>query len=191
MRDGTAGGSAAYLDAEERSALLGIVRKTLDRYLEEGRIPKIEGMSGKLAAPGAAFVTLRKKRRLRGCIGYTEPVAPLYKVVQECAVAAATEDPRFPPVSAGELPALNVEISVLTPLQSIRPEEVEIGRHGLMISMGGRRGLLLPQVPLEQGWDRETFLEQTCVKAGLPTDAWRRGATLQGFTAEVFGEPEG
>jgi len=115
-------------------------------------------------------------------------VAPLFKVVQECAVAAATEDPRFPPVSPGELPSLRVEVSVLTPLAPILPEEVEIGRHGLMVSQGGRRGLLLPQVPVEWGWDRETFLDQACVKAGLPPSAWRHGATLQAFTAEVFGE---
>ncbi|MBP2674612.1 MAG: hypothetical protein H6Q84_1452 [Deltaproteobacteria bacterium] len=183
-------GAPAYLDAGERGALLGIARKTLEGYLRDRKVPAIEGMSGKLAAPGAAFVTLKKKGRLRGCIGYTEPVAPLYKVVQECAVAAATEDPRFPPVSAEELPSLRAEISVLTPLEPIRPEEVEVGRHGLMVTRGRFRGLLLPQVPLEQGWDRETFLDQTCVKAGLPSDAWRRGATLQAFTAEVFGEPE-
>jgi AmmeMemoRadiSam system protein A len=115
-------------------------------------------------------------------------VAPLFKVVQECAVAAATEDPRFPPVSANELPSLRIEISVLTPLVPIRPEEVQVGRHGLMVSKGRMRGLLLPQVPVEWGWDREMFLDQTCVKAGLPPSAWRHGATLQAFTAEVFGE---
>ncbi|HEX2721207.1 MAG TPA: AmmeMemoRadiSam system protein A, partial [Candidatus Deferrimicrobium sp.] len=153
-----------------------------------GKIPTEEGARGKLAAPGAAFVTLTKNGRLRGCIGFTEAVAPLFKVVQECAVAAATEDPRFPPVSPKELPSLRVEISVLTPLVSIRPEEVEVGRHGLMVAQGRMRGLLLPQVPVEWGWDRETFLDQTCVKAGLPPSAWRHGATLRAFTAEVFGE---
>jgi len=184
---GTQGSDAPYLDAEERRELLGIARRTIEGYVRDRRVPGISGLSGKLAEPGAAFVTLKKKGRLRGCIGYTEAVAPLFKVVQECAVAAA-EDPRFPPVSAGELPSIDLEISVLTPLAPIRAEDVEVGRHGLMISHGGRRGLLLPQVPVELGWDRETFLDQTCVKAGLPTDAWRRGATLQAFTAEVFGE---
>jgi AmmeMemoRadiSam system protein A len=178
----------AYLDASQRTGLLGVARRALGGYLGEGRIPPEEGMQGKPAAPGAAFVTLKKNGRLRGCIGYTEAVAPLYRVVQECAVAAATEDPRFPPVSPGELPSLRIEISVLTPLFPILPEEVEVGRHGLMVAQGRMRGLLLPQVPVEQGWDRETFLDQACVKAGLPASAWRRGATLRAFTAEVFGE---
>jgi len=115
-------------------------------------------------------------------------VAPLFKVVQECAVAAATEDPRFPPVSPKELSFLRIEISVLTPLFPILPDEVEVGRHGLMVEQGRMRGLLLPQVPVEWGWDRETFLDQACVKAGLPPSAWRHGATLRAFTAEVFGE---
>src|SRR5665647_2590608 len=128
--DGT--GAGAYLDEAQRKSLLGIARRALDGYLGAGKIPTEEGARGKLAAHGAAFVTLTKNGRLRGCIGYTEAVAPLFKVVQECAVAAATEDPRFPPVSPKELPSLRVEISVLTPLVSIRPEEVEVGRHGLM-----------------------------------------------------------
>ena len=189
MSPGTPGGDAPYLHAKERGELLGIARRTVEGYVRDRKVPEAPTPAGKLAAPGAAFVTLKKKGRLRGCIGYTEPVAPLFKVVQECAVAAATEDPRFPPVSAGELSSIDLEISVLTPLAPIRAEEVEVGRHGLMVSGGGRRGLLLPQVPVELGWDRETFLDQTCLKAGLPADAWRRGATLQAFTAEVFGDP--
>jgi len=177
-----------YLDASQRKGLLGIARRALDGYLGAGKIPPEEGVRGKLAAHGAAFVTLTKNGRLRGCIGYTEAVAPLFKVVQECAVAAATEDPRFPPVSPEELPSLRVEISVLTPLFPIRPEEVVIGTHGLMVAQEGMRGLLLPQVPVEWGWDRERFLDQVCVKAGLPSSAWRQGETLRAFTAEVFGE---
>jgi len=183
-------GSGAYLDESQRKGLLGIARRALEGYIGAGKIPTEEGVRGKLAAPGAAFVTLTKNGRLRGCIGFTEAVAPLFKVVQECAVAAATEDPRFPPVSSNELPSLRVEISVLTPLVSIRPEEVEVGRHGLMVAQGRMRGLLLPQVPVEWGWDRETFLDQVCVKAGLQPSAWRHGATLRAFTAEVFGEDE-
>jgi AmmeMemoRadiSam system protein A len=188
MSEAVGTGSASYLDAAQRETLLGIARRALEGYVRAGKVPLEEGAQGKLAAPGAAFVTLTKNGRLRGCIGYTEAVAPLFKVVQECAVAAAAEDPRFPPVSPMELPSLRVEISVLTPLVPIRPEEVEIGRHGLMVSQGRMRGLLLPQVPVEWGWDRETFLDQTCVKAGLPPSAWRHGATLRAFTAEVFGE---
>jgi len=190
MAESVEAGPVAYLDASQRKELLGIARRALDGYLGAGKIPPEEGVRGKLAAHGAAFVTLTKNGRLRGCIGYTEAVAPLFKVVQECAVAAATEDPRFPPVSPNELPSLRFEISVLTPLVPIRPEEVEVGRHGLMVAQGGMRGLLLPQVPVEWGWDRETFLDQTCVKAGLSPSAWRHGATLRAFTAEVFGEQE-
>ncbi|MGZ9138088.1 MAG: AmmeMemoRadiSam system protein A [Candidatus Deferrimicrobiaceae bacterium] len=179
---------AAYMDASQRKELLGIARRALGGYLGAGKIPPEEGVRGKVAAHGAAFVTLTKNGRLRGCIGYTEAVAPLFKVVQECAVAAATEDPRFPPVSPEELPSLRVEISVLTPLFPIRPEEVVVGRHGLMVAKGRMRGLLLPQVAVASGWDRETFLDQVCVKAGLSPSAWRHGATLRAFTAEVFGE---
>jgi AmmeMemoRadiSam system protein A len=185
------GPDAPYLDAKEREELLRVARRTVEGYVRDRRVPEVSGLSGRLAAPGAAFVTLKKKGRLRGCIGYTEAVAPLFKVVQECAVAAATEDPRFPPGTPAELPSIDLEISVLTPLVPIRADEVEVGRHGLMVSHLGRRGLLLPQVPVELGWDRETFLDQTCVKAGLPPDAWRRGATLEAFTAEVFGEAGG
>lgn len=180
----------AYLDELQRKDLLGIARRALFGYLDAGKIPPEEGVRGALAAHGAAFVTLTKSGRLRGCIGYTEAVAPLFKVIQECVVAAATEDPRFPPVTPMELPSLRIEISVLTPLFPIRPEEVVVGRHGLMVAKGGMRGLLLPQVPIEWGWDRETFLDQVCVKAGLPPSAWRHGATLRAFTAEVFCEEE-
>lgn len=180
----------AYLDELQRKDLLGIARRALVGYLDVGKIPPEEGVRGTLAAHGAAFVTLTKNGRLRGCIGYTEAVAPLFKVVQECVVAAATEDPRFPPVTPMELPSLRIEISVLTPLFPIRPEEVVVGRHGLMVAKGGMRGLLLPQVPVEWGWDRETFLDQVCVKAGLPPSAWRHGATIRAFTAEVFCEEE-
>jgi AmmeMemoRadiSam system protein A len=190
MSEAVGTGSGSYLDAAQRIALLGIARRAVEGFVCSGTIPAEEGARGKLAAPGAAFVTLTKNGRLRGCIGFTEAVAPLFKVVQECAVAAATEDPRFPPVSPKELPSLRVEISVITPLFPIRPEEVEVGRHGLMVSQGRMRGLLLPQVPVEWGWDREEFLDQTCLKAGLPPSAWRHGATLEAFTAEVFGEEE-
>ena len=188
MTEAAGKGLEAYLDGSQRKDLLGIARRAVEGFIGTGKIPAEEGARGKLAAPGAAFVTITKNGRLRGCIGYTEAVAPLFKVVQECAVAAATEDPRFPPVSPKELPSLRVEISVLTPLFPIRPEEVEVGRHGLMVAQGRMRGLLLPQVPVEWGWDRETFLDQACVKAGLPPSAWRHGATLRAFTAEVFGE---
>ena len=191
MAEAVETGSSSYLDAKERKALLGIARRTLEGYIGAGKMPREDVSEAKLSAPGAAFVTLTKNARLRGCIGFTDAVAPLYKVVQECAVAAATEDPRFPPVSPQELPSLRIEISVLTPLFPIKPEEVVVGKHGLLVAQGRMRGLLLPQVPVEWGWDRETFIDQACLKAGLPPSAWRHGATLQGFTAEVFGEEGG
>lgn len=143
-----------------------------------------------LAEMRGAFTALHLHGKLRGCIGYVIPTHSLYRTVAETAQAAAFDDPRFQPVTAEEATHLKVEISVLSPLRPIRPDEVEIGVHGLLISKAGRRGLLLPQVPVEWGWDRETFLTQTCHKAGLPLDAWRQDADLQAFTAEVFGEDE-
>ncbi len=180
---------AGYLAAEEREELLRIARRAATTWIREGRLPEESPASEKLRAPGAAFVTLTEGGHLRGCIGYTEARAPLFRTVQECAVASATEDPRFVPVAPGEMDSVRIEISVLTPLLPIRPEAVDVGVHGLMVKRGSRRGLLLPQVPAEYGWDRETFLAQVCVKAGLPRDAWRMGAELYAFTAEVFAEP--
>ncbi len=177
-----------YLTDEEREELLRIARRAATTWLREGRVPEESPASEKLKALGAAFVTLTEGGRLRGCIGYTQASAPLYRTVQECAVASATEDPRFLPVAPAEIGTVRIEISVLTPLLPIRPEEVDVGVHGLMVRRRGRRGLLLPQVPAEQGWDRETFLDQVCLKAGLPLDAWRTGAELYSFMAEVFGE---
>lgn len=177
-----------YLTEEEREELLGIARRAAAAYLAEGKVPEENPRAEMLKVPGAAFVTLTRRGRLRGCIGYTEASAPLYRTVQECAIAAATEDPRFPPVTPREIASLRVEISVLTPLLPIRPEEVAVGVHGLLVRKGGRRGLLLPQVATEHRWDRGTFLAQVCVKAGLPDDAWRTGAELFAFTAEVFAE---
>jgi AmmeMemoRadiSam system protein A len=137
------------------------------------------------------FTTLHLNGKLRGCIGYVVPTHSLYRTVAETARAAAFDDPRFRPITSDEASELKIEISVLSLLQPIRPEEVQIGVHGLVVAYGGRRGLLLPQVPVEWGWDRETFLAQTCLKAGLPPDAWLQGAELQAFTAEVFSDAEG
>lgn len=176
------------LTDEERRELLGIARRAVTGWLREGKLPAERPGSDTLRAPGAAFVTLTRGGSLRGCIGYTEARAPLYRTVQECAVAAATEDPRFPPLIAGEAGSIRFEISVLSPLVPIRADEIAVGVHGLMIRKGGGRGLLLPQVATEYGWDRTDFLEQLCVKAGLPPDAWKEGAELYSFTAEVFGE---
>ena len=135
-----------------------------------------------------AFTTLHLHGRLRGCVGYVVPTHSLYRTVAETAQAAAFDDPRFAPVTAEETPYLEVEISVLSPLHPIRPEDVVIGVHGLVVAKDRHRGLLLPQVPVQWQWDRETFLAQTCLKAGLPADAWMQDIDLQAFTAEVFGE---
>ena len=146
--------------------------------------------SAHLKEPRGAFVTLHENHELRGCIGMVIARGPLDETVREMACAAAMEDPRFPAVTETELTSLQLEISVLSPMFEIAPEDVVVGRHGLMISCGGRRGLLLPQVAPEWGWDRETFLAQTCRKAGLSQEQWKHGATLEAFTAEVFGEAE-
>jgi len=141
-----------------------------------------------LMEPRGVFTTLYIGDQLRGCVGYALPIRPLYRAVGETARAAAFEDSRFWPVTPEEARELKISLSVLSPLFPIRAEQVEIGRHGLVISDGARRGLLLPQVPVEHGWDRETFLEQTCRKAGLPKDAWRKSAAIEAFSAEVFGD---
>jgi AmmeMemoRadiSam system protein A len=133
----------------------------------------------------------RREKELRGCVGYVLPSCAVYRAVAETARAAAFDDNRFSPVTIEEEPALEIELSILSPARPIQADEIEVGRHGLLITQDGRRGLLLPQVPVEHGWDRTTFLEQTCRKAGLALDAWKQGATIEAFTAEVFGEKSG
>jgi len=172
---------------DERELLLQLAHRAINSPLE-GRQIDLTPPTPHLAELRGAFTTLHLDGKLRGCIGYVVPTHSLYRTVEETARAAAFEDPRFHPVTVEEAPHLKVEISVLSPLQPIRPEEVVVGVHGLMVTKGGRRGLLLPQVPVVWQWDRETFLAQTCLKAGLPPDSWRQGADLQAFTAEVFGE---
>ncbi|HLX85788.1 MAG TPA: AmmeMemoRadiSam system protein A [Terriglobales bacterium] len=181
---------------EERRTLLHIahsaIRSALDRpahdhpTLDHQRFS--EAPPPGLSEPRGIFTTLYLGGQLRGCVGYAMPVAPLYRAVAETACAAAFDDSRFVPVTKEEAPSLQIALSVLSRLFAIRPECVEVGRHGLVISRGARRGLLLPQVPVENGWDRDTFLQQTCRKAGLPLDAWQTGATIEAFTAEVFAD---
>ena len=134
------------------------------------------------------FTTLYRSDKLRGCVGYIQAVRPLVIAVAETARAAAMDDNRFTPVERDELPELRVSISVLSPTFAIEPNQIEIGRHGLLIHQNSQRGLLLPQVASEHGWDIETFLEQTCYKAGLPGYAWKQGAAIEAFTAEIFGD---
>jgi AmmeMemoRadiSam system protein A len=139
------------------------------------------------------FVTWKRGGRLRGCIGTVEPVRPLWADVETNAVHALLEDPRFEPATPDELRLLELEISVLTPFVPVSdpPRDVKVGVHGLLVERGRSRGLLLPQVPVEWGWDVPTFLAHTCLKAGLPEDAWRDGRTrVSTFTAEVFGEED-
>lgn len=178
------------LTLEQRDALLELARTSIETHLKGGT-PEISiGDDPRLKQHGAAFVTLSRAGKLRGCIGYSEPLYPLHETVARCAVAAATQDYRFAPVTLEELVELSISISALTPLEKLeRVADLEPGRHGLMVVGEGRKGLLLPQVASERGWDAETFLNETCRKAGLPTDAWRKDdVELFVFQAEVFGE---
>ena len=177
---------AKYSPAE-RTVLLRLAHQSIEAALEERHLD-LSPPSQHLAEYRGAFTTLRHHGRLRGCIGYVFPTQSLYQTVAETARAAAFDDPRFEPVSLAEALTVTIEISVLSPLRPVAAEDVLLGQHGLVVTQGSRRGLLLPQVPIEWDWDRETFLAQTCLKAGLDPDAWRHGAELQAFTAEVFGE---
>ena len=183
-----AAGAEEY-SPEERRILLVLAHRSIETALSGLRMD-FTPPNAHLAQPRGAFTTLHLFGGLRGCIGYVLPVGSLYVTVAETARAAAFDDPRFPPVTEVEAPDLRIDISVLSVPSPIRPEEVEVGKHGLIVTAGLRRGLLLPQVPTEWDWDRETFLAQTCIKAGLAPDAWQHGAELQAFTAEVFGEEE-
>jgi hypothetical protein len=169
--------------------LLALARTAIEQHLETGQVPDYETEDPALSRRSGAFVTLKKGGELRGCIGHTWADQPLFQAVQHLAVAAATEDPRFPPLTSDELEELTVEISVLSPSRRVTDvERIEMGSHGLRIYKDGRQGLLLPQVPVEQGWDRDEFLEQVCQKAGLPGGCWQEGASIYAFTAVVFGE---
>lgn len=178
------------LSRDQRKALLKIAREAVEAAAKDMPYgPTYD--DPELAKPGAAFVTLRDRGALRGCIGTIQPREPLAECVAKMARAAAREDFRFPPVHLSELPDITIEISVLNPPQPVSDiNEIQVGKHGLIVQQGNQRGLLLPQVPLEWGWGREEFLQQTCLKAGLPRDAWRRGAQVFCFTAEVFGEED-
>ncbi len=156
----------------------------------EDRPTSTEPPTPHLAQPRGAFTTLYLRGELRGCVGYVLPANSVYRAVIETARAAAFSDTRFYPVTHQEAAQLEIELSILSPPKLIRPEDVQVGRDGLLISSHTCRGLLLPQVPIEHGWDRITFLEQTCRKAGLPLEAWKGDATIEAFTAEIFGDRE-
>jgi AmmeMemoRadiSam system protein A len=172
----------------DRQLLLGVARRALTAHVTGAAMTDVES-NEVLLRPAGAFVTLHHRGDLRGCIGHIEAHEPLGLVVARCAVAAGSSDPRFPAVTPGELTHIDIELSILGPLESISAvDEIEIGRHGLLVELGRHRGLLLPQVATERKWNRETFVAQTCHKAGLPPDAWKKGAHIRRFVAEVFGE---
>jgi AmmeMemoRadiSam system protein A len=179
------------LTAGEKRRLLELARESIAERLS-GTETSPPRPSGALAREGGAFVTLHLDGRLRGCIGNFQGSGTLAQTVREMARAAAFEDPRFPPLIQGELDQVDLEISVLTPLTRTQDlESIQVGRHGIYIIRGGYRGVLLPQVAVEWGWDRDTFLDQTCIKAGLPPGCWRDpGTEVYLFTAEVFGEKD-
>jgi AmmeMemoRadiSam system protein B/AmmeMemoRadiSam system protein A len=178
------------LSAEEKSKLLTIARESIAQYLRDGTLPQAEASEPNLTRKSGAFVTLETAGELRGCIGHLLAQEPLYLTVQQTAVSAATQDPRFPSLSEEELGEITIEISVLSPLRRVTDvEEIKVGTHGLLIVAEGRSGLLLPQVATDEGWSRDEFLDAVCRKAGLPDDTWRSGgAALYTFTAIVFGE---
>jgi AmmeMemoRadiSam system protein A len=169
---------------------LSLVRGAVETFVREGhRLETPPGSSLSLRR-AAVFVTLMIKSTLRGCIGLLEPHGTLDQDLVHCAIAAASQDGRFQPVTLPELTDIHYEVSVLSPLRRVgSSEEIEVGRHGVLIQTRGAQGLLLPQVPLEHGWDRETFLKHVCRKAGLPQDAWKwPDSILWIFSAEVFGD---
>lgn len=178
------------LTPKEKAILLSIARKSIETHIRSGQV-YIEPREEKtLNARNGCFVTIKQGGRLRGCIGNFQSELPIFREVAEMAAASASKDPRFYPMKDEDLEDFNLEISVLSPLHKIEDiSEIEVGTHGIYLEKGYYRGVLLPQVATEHGWDRETFLNQTCVKAGLPTDAWRADdAEIYIFSAQVFSE---
>jgi AmmeMemoRadiSam system protein A len=172
---------------DERARLLALAHQALEARVNR-RPPPAVPAGGCFDLVRGAFVSIHRQGDLRGCLGRLEP-RPLSETIVHLATIVADSDPRFEPVGATELGDLDLEISVLTPEREIQAvDEIELGRHGLIVEQGYQRGLLLPQVPVEHQWDRVTFLEHTCLKAGLPRDAWQHGARLLVFEAEVFGD---
>jgi len=178
------------LSDADKKLLLQIARGSIEAHLLDKPAPALEAAPPSLCQPRGALVSLHRRGQLRGCIGYLEAVQPLGETVREMAAAAAFHDPRFRPLGREELADLEVEISVLSPMQPVSDiDQIEVGAHGLYMVQGSCRGLLLPQVATEYHWDRLTFLKQTCSKAGLPPDAWRDPATkIYLFTAEIISE---
>lgn len=176
---------------QEKRELLNLARNTIFVYLSNGTREYPADPNPAFLPERGVFVTLHRQGELRGCIGYPLPVKPLVEAVVDNAVSAATEDPRFPPVTLEEMELIDIEISVLTVPQEVKSvEDVLVGRDGIIITKGYNRGLLLPQVPVEQRWDLNQYISYGCMKAGLPQDEWQRGVTIETFQAIVFGEKE-
>ena len=177
------------LTIKEQKQLLGIARASIIAHVAGGTVPALEAASPGLSVMSGCFVTIKQLGQLRGCIGNFVSDKPLFQLVQEMAITAATRDPRFYPMKATDLDDFELDISVLSPLQKIASvEEIVVGRHGIYIIKNNSRGVLLPQVATEYGWDRETFLKHTCIKAGLPENAWQKECEIYIFSAQVFGE---
>lgn len=180
---------ADLLTKKEQKDLLKIARDTIVSYVTASTIPSVVPASKGLNLATGCFVTIKQHGQLRGCIGNFVSDQPLYRLVQEMAVSAATRDPRFYPMKPKDLDEFELEISVLSPLELISSvEEIQVGVHGIYLAKNSYRGVLLPQVATEYGWDRETFLKHTCLKAGLPENAWKKDCEIYIFSALVFGE---
>ena len=188
MRGRERAGVDLGLSDHDKETLRHIAKTVVENKARGKQVPEFTVDSPVLKEKRGAFVTINKLGQLRGCIGYVQPYKPLYQTVEEMAAQAAFNDPRFDPVTEMELPDLEIEISVLTPLRRIKDvEEIEVGKHGILIEKGFYSGLLLPQVATEYGWDRKKFLEHTCLKAGLPTNAWmEKDVAISIFSADIF-----
>jgi AmmeMemoRadiSam system protein A len=179
------------LSCDDGLALLGIARRAISSAIIENCLPDFPRFSVSLSVLRDAFVTLYRGGKLRGCVGQVENPVPLAEAVARAAINSALHDPRFPPVGVEEVASLEIEISVLSPLEPVAPDAIIAGQHGLLVVRPPFRGLLLPQVAAERRWSGQRLLEETCAKAGLPRDAWRDPTTqVSAFTAEVFSEAE-
>ena len=179
----------AVLDEKQQNFLLALARQAIGHYLHTGKTLEVKPEDRVLGEKRGAFVTLKANDELRGCIGYHLPLKSLYETIIEVAIYAATQDYRFPPLTEDELKETRIEISVLSlpqPVQDVK--EIKVGTHGIIVSKGINKGLLLPQVPVEHNWDLKTYLSHGCLKAGLDEDEWKKGTRIEIFTAQVFSE---
>ncbi|MGD2245805.1 MAG: AmmeMemoRadiSam system protein A [Candidatus Aminicenantes bacterium] len=178
-----------FLNKEQQKFLLGLAREVIQNYLKTGKTLQGKTKDPQLLGKRGAFVTLKVSDQLRGCIGFPLPYKPLWETIRDAAISAATQDYRFQTLTLEELPKTKIEISVLTlpkPVKNVK--EIEVGKHGIIVSKGPCKGLLLPQVPLEWDWDLETYLSHGCLKAGLAEDEWKKGVDIEIFSAQVFSE---